>query len=530
MADWAMTETSNVADHGAAERPAANIPVVACPSRLVETTPPEILAHIFKFLADASPSDLFPSMFPRCWIGVTYVSRRWRRIALAYPLLWARICFTLGDAWTREMLVRAQATPLTIMADSTSAFLSLQQVNLLREHLWHTRKFLLRVRDHMAASLFLSQDVSAPLLEILVITRHWGLEVDQPFTFTYDAPRLRSLSLSGIDSFSWNPSILRGLVDLTLDFDTDQEGGPGTCESILSALDSMKALRNLFLGRALPFASHTSHRQSDAKIISLSRLTSFTVTRGSSAQCLHVLDHLLVPPTSTISIQMTHSRDSTVDGFTPVIPALTGYLSRAPPPTSILIHSYIHLLSLFACRRTKASTDTVHDGPFLRATCHEPAFNEPAGALTVFHLTHVLWSRYIFWDTLEQLEVDFRRRAPWTEVAWFGVLRGARRLRELVAHCEAGMALLEFFAAEGANADMCVPALARLRVQDAQMWPREGEDSAEPLWVQEWLPLWVRERARAGPALQSVSLVGCTGQDGEPLVFDYAAERADLPL
>ncbi|KAI0051988.1 hypothetical protein FA95DRAFT_1451575, partial [Auriscalpium vulgare] len=83
--------------------------------------PPEILTIIFMHV---SPPEVRCDWADRVWvdesladigwIAITHVCRRWRQVAIGYPLLWTNIDFSYGRAWTQAFLSRARSAPLSI--------------------------------------------------------------------------------------------------------------------------------------------------------------------------------------------------------------------------------------------------------------------------------------------------------------------------------------------------------------------------------------------------------------------------------
>ncbi|TFY80931.1 hypothetical protein EWM64_g3081 [Hericium alpestre] len=105
----------------------------------ISALPAEVLVHIFHLYATMQPPG-WNHPRPLGWIEVTHVCCLWRNTAIQFPSLWSDISFTLGRRWTKEILRRTKAAPISVYRDMSGATHSLR---LISDHLPHTRELTL---------------------------------------------------------------------------------------------------------------------------------------------------------------------------------------------------------------------------------------------------------------------------------------------------------------------------------------------------------------------------------------------------
>ncbi|RDB16622.1 hypothetical protein Hypma_002869 [Hypsizygus marmoreus] len=197
---------------------------------IISRLPPEILAHVFKFIADSSVA-LVRSGKLR-WIVVSHVCRRWRSVALECPSLWTDIPIS-HPHWAKEMLVRSHMAPLTITAivDEarqhhpyyTSTYHGDRHQAVIRSTIIDTLTHLPRIRvlsltqsttPDQLSEILQHLNKAAPMLNSLTISNtRLNLYIKLPKdAFPEGVPRLRHLELQRC-SLSWDSAAL--LCDLT---------------------------------------------------------------------------------------------------------------------------------------------------------------------------------------------------------------------------------------------------------------------------------------------------------------------------
>ncbi|KZV64144.1 hypothetical protein PENSPDRAFT_588859, partial [Peniophora sp. CONT] len=95
---------------------------------ITSAIPDETLSLIFTFLRSVDPP-LYRDRSPnqqKCatvtlphnrafgWISVTFVSRRWRHVAIGNGTLWTQLNNFIGPRWLNEMVRRSKSAPLDI--------------------------------------------------------------------------------------------------------------------------------------------------------------------------------------------------------------------------------------------------------------------------------------------------------------------------------------------------------------------------------------------------------------------------------
>ncbi|KAI0055328.1 hypothetical protein BV25DRAFT_226688 [Artomyces pyxidatus] len=241
---------------------------------------PEILAHIFSFLEEQLPIPTSSSRYEwddriqrtieqnLGWIKVTHVCRYWRQVALAHPRLWRNVSFGISEQWTKELLNRSGACPITV--DLSNTVPQYAWVPLLAEHLSHTQ--VLRLDKHFPLTELALLSLPAPVLEEFLWLYSSGLfyspsmfHISKPTTVTLPsplfsdcAPRLRSIILRGWDNIPWASEQFARLTRLEIHGSEDNPDGsrrldgPLPREDIATALRSLRNVETLILHWSLP--------------------------------------------------------------------------------------------------------------------------------------------------------------------------------------------------------------------------------------------------------------------------------------
>jgi hypothetical protein len=219
----------------------------------ISRLPLETLAEIFSLLR--FPTDHSKRLPYPAWIRVTYVCRRWRKVALYFPSLWSRIHFNkLTPAGIAKMLAQAKMSPLHLKAKlschkraQSNAF-----ERLLDDHISHTRHLTISGTFQTTlerlvspapalASLSLSNPCYSPFSPSCIIP-------DSLFNGT--APKLTRLDLHGC-SIGLKAPLLRGLQTLKIQTPCTEE--MPTLEDWLTVLNEISQLKIL----TLDYATHS---------------------------------------------------------------------------------------------------------------------------------------------------------------------------------------------------------------------------------------------------------------------------------
>ncbi|KAF7346422.1 F-box domain-containing protein [Mycena sanguinolenta] len=198
--------------------------------------PSELLSSIFiiGILGDAEEEDAFESGDEgKVSIGsIMLVCRYWLEVALATPLLWAKITVSPHHSLekARRKLGRSKSCPLDISIDfgpRTEYYTSgvteqvVHAMDLFRPALWRIKVFRLTVPNRpQAHAVLLRCQEDAPLLEVLSIRVYHAMQDDNyslaPLPlFAGRTPRLKDVSLTSFN-FGWDLRLVSRLRVLKL--------------------------------------------------------------------------------------------------------------------------------------------------------------------------------------------------------------------------------------------------------------------------------------------------------------------------
>ncbi|TFY56020.1 hypothetical protein EVG20_g9096 [Dentipellis fragilis] len=204
----------------------------------IDQLPPEVLERVFLYCVDDASvaiADIrdhrwcFSTTKALYWIRITYVCRRWRRIAIGYPMLWTHVPGLLSAKWITAFFQRSTPFPLDIDIALDHWFKDQDLLPLLQGEHHRIRQLYVCFRGGGDYLLFydlstnlgslisyLVAQASMPMLESFAIDV--GFLASRGFQFPVsafekNAPCLRELSLShGI--YLRGPSVLNALLHL----------------------------------------------------------------------------------------------------------------------------------------------------------------------------------------------------------------------------------------------------------------------------------------------------------------------------
>ncbi|KAG1739492.1 uncharacterized protein EDB91DRAFT_1202856 [Suillus paluster] len=230
----------------------------------ISCLPPEILATVFKYIADEEVLKSYPGHTPEntprycapaCLI-VTHVCRHWRQVALDFPALWASINCA-SARWLPMMLERSKNDALVVTYSAQALQPCLEQV---LSQLPRIKVLQLCLFSYSEVDVVLDclSSQPAPLLQTFRLSHCAGLHHSaKPWPisdtiFQGRVPRLRSVELVYCP-FNWTSCIFSGLRTL----DVRDTGFVFTSSELLSALRRMPDLEQLSLRRLLIFPEET---------------------------------------------------------------------------------------------------------------------------------------------------------------------------------------------------------------------------------------------------------------------------------
>lgn len=165
------------------------------------------------------------------WVHLAHVNRRWRRLLLAMPPLWAKVFSTLpGPPALEEALSRAGNAPLHIILDDEPDFQRTQR--LLALALSQMERVEVLHNPNAFDWIAVLHDRNLPKLVHLDITQH-----PQPASdFLLRSPSLQDCTLRCLPAQLITPESLRRLV---------MEGSPALTSSTSLFLDTLRSMPTL---------------------------------------------------------------------------------------------------------------------------------------------------------------------------------------------------------------------------------------------------------------------------------------------
>ncbi|KAI0063011.1 hypothetical protein BV25DRAFT_495662 [Artomyces pyxidatus] len=266
--------------------------------------PPEVLAHVFMFSARYDPPcristrRAWDRRLRLGWIGVTHVCSRWRQIALAFPALWSRVDFVVGETWANEMFARSKMAPVIVSSmPITGHEFTARDARSISLHLSHIRRVCINAQCN--GDFFHWLGSPAPMLNSIDVvamqTRGYSPPILPASMFNHYAPHLQQLHLEGFCRFPWTSPVLTNIVVLEL-IDTPYSSQ----NEALDALARMLAIQSLALCRSFAPAARVV-RARRLGLPSLRRLR----LEGDVVDCIRLLKYLSLPSMAEIHLLCT---------------------------------------------------------------------------------------------------------------------------------------------------------------------------------------------------------------------------------
>ncbi|KAF8138885.1 hypothetical protein EV363DRAFT_1315068 [Boletus edulis] len=192
-----------------------------------------------------------PIPSPPTWVNVSYVSRRWRHVALNCATLWTYL-FITSPRWTEELLVRSKQAPLKLHAylypDEEKTAWGLRSVEPVMNHVERIQDLRLHCNSDVLSNL----TSCAPCLQNLEIICSEDHSNWSWLPFGGDTPALRTFKLFHCP-VPWYSLKLSGLTALEL-FNIPVQFQQRT-EDFLATLGCMQDLTYLRLNNTLASAA-----------------------------------------------------------------------------------------------------------------------------------------------------------------------------------------------------------------------------------------------------------------------------------
>ncbi|TFY73114.1 hypothetical protein EWM64_g10898, partial [Hericium alpestre] len=309
---------------------------------------PEILAHIFSFLAaEEIPRKIIRRFRPRGfpapspilrlgWMRVTHVCQAWRKAALDTPSLWGIDVDSMRDC-TSERLRRSKQAPLVVRYFQATDRLAPEEQDVLKSLLSQTHRAreleLTCSPDHVTKNMANLLTVRAPLLESFVYSAPMypaGASCILPANiFAANAPRLRKLMLADaklplqsplydnlthlamntrehnpVSGLAFSRDELLGLLRRTLNLET------------LELAYSIPAGGSTFADASMvvddPMQSSTDLAYSSPMRVSLPSIKKIKLC-GEPADCLWISEHMDIPAEAALHLHCTERQPADQD-------------------------------------------------------------------------------------------------------------------------------------------------------------------------------------------------------------------------
>ena len=302
----------------------------------ISKLPVEILSGIFLLhQQNVMDSERYVQVQTLDWIGISYVCRQWREIALNFSDLWIHIpCH--HPRWAEEMVARSKQARLIVRVaqydpikyPSEAQFLK----NLLQQHL--SRIQVLEIRktwNQLVEKLFEAiQPSSVPCLSTLSVLTYWdgasntaSLRVEILDSRLLNATSLRRVAISA--TVEWRSKLFNGLTHLRLGLGEDDM--PRTQNSQPEFLDALRHMPTLQLldlkGLVLPAGVD----RSSLEPVHLPDLQDLSIV-DTASPIAFFLRHVNFPSTTRTSIGCKHVLQ--LEDISPVLALLKRLLSERP--------------------------------------------------------------------------------------------------------------------------------------------------------------------------------------------------------
>lgn len=233
----------------------------------IRNLPPELLAHIFSFFPDPTPSSFLPerqlSSHPYYWLPITQVCQYWRDVALRHPSLWT-IIDSSDTSMAQVGLTRSGGAQVQVYLHdkvySSHISASLEGVEFLEtlaSHSTRFREFHIQPQFRYGPTILSHFRHPAPNLKALTICLQLAMgetPLVLPKLFSGNTPKLERLTLCNFSS--WPDNCFKDLTHICLYEQT--RFGRVPLEEFLDFLSFSSRLEELILVDAGPTCSHST--------------------------------------------------------------------------------------------------------------------------------------------------------------------------------------------------------------------------------------------------------------------------------
>jgi hypothetical protein len=324
----------------------------------VNSLPDEILVRIFNMVGLNSangPEDVGP-----CHLAFSQVCHSWREIALTTPSLWTSPVFGWSAEASIEFVRRAHQMPL---------YVSLQ-VGTRHEHAEILRYIL--THDSLLRELSITGDItciselleceSEPQPHLTTLKLGSFSPTDEPppsvsQMFQGNAPMLASVHVSGC-SIDWHSSLLNSVTELIIDF--EKTHWRMDLSNVLATLEHAPVLKSVYFKNAFSrrsFSQDLSLPNGPLRPACLRK-----IYLQDDVLCMVILlQHLILHPTSQISLNASHDRKPTDHGLDEMF-AYMGtcpHLGQNPLSMAWKLYGYAAELHLSSLHTTEGNDGSI---------------------------------------------------------------------------------------------------------------------------------------------------------------------------
>lgn len=242
------------------------------------------------------------------WMRITFVSKRWREVALAMPRLWDIISINWKTDLLQTMLHRSASFPFSLEGSLEGAYgeVDLEELRRSLLHAKRLRSVNLRMPGKLFEAISILASRPAPTLHSLTLQSS-GLsnEIIRLDLFDGCTPELRHVAINRI-MVDPRSSIFKGLTSLRLDAMLGAQTRP-SCNAFLDALDACPGLCELHIHKHCPRLANGVARDSafidtQARTCRLPELKTVSI-RDDICECAQLLSYLILPESTDITCE-----------------------------------------------------------------------------------------------------------------------------------------------------------------------------------------------------------------------------------
>lgn len=275
---------------------------------LISALPPDILSQIFLHDAGFFGDSIIPAMRMKSRLRIAHVCRRWRAVALDYPILWSRFRVDgYSAACIGKLLSMSRKAPLSIELSLTHRSMYTVQGEAVRSalaSLGRVRHLSLAIRGPIIPEIEELLKVPCPLLEYLHITlfpgaffTHRALES----LYISQHSQLRQLHLSNCPA-DWRRTSLANLTELSILYDSTSDKTRLALDVFLGALARMPRLQMLKTEYAFAFVTEAARESVAVTKALLPHLWKLQLNGEGLASCTLLLDCIDAPRLSRLHV------------------------------------------------------------------------------------------------------------------------------------------------------------------------------------------------------------------------------------